>query len=85
MMKAFLKICIPLWKLLFWMKSNKHLQDMSYIPPPLFGLGVELDNLFASKWLINELSHLGFSISYEEITHYKHSVIASEVDGKIYF
>ena len=67
------------------MKSNKHLQDMSYIPPPLFGLGVELDNLFASKWLINELSHLGFSRSYEEITRYKHSVIASEVDGKIYF
>ena len=59
----------------------KAVKPRSYIPPLLFGLGVELDNLFASKWLINELSHLGFSISYEEITRYKHSVIASEEEG----
>ena len=31
--------------------------------------------------MINELSHLGFSISYEEITLYKHSVIAGEEEG----
>ena len=51
------------------------------MPPLLFGLEVELDNLFASKWLINELSHIGFSIGYEEITRYKHSVIANEEEG----
>ena len=36
----------------------KAVKPTSYIPPLLLGLGVELDNLFASKWLINELSHL---------------------------
>ena len=59
----------------------KAVKPRSYLPPLLFGQGVELDNLFASKWLINELSHLGFSISYEEITCYNHSVIASEEEG----
>ena len=59
----------------------KAVKPTSYTPPLLLGLGVELDNLFASKWLINELSHLGFSISYEDITRYKHSVIACEKEG----
>ena len=31
--------------------------------------------------MINELSHLRFSISYEEVTRYKHPVIASEEEG----
>ena len=67
----------------------KAVNPRSDIPPLLFGLVVDLHNLFASKWLINELSHLGFSISYEEITRYKHSVSSSEeewiknlLDGK---
>ena len=34
----------------------------SVITPALFGLGVEMDHVFGSKWLINELSSLGFSI-----------------------
>ena len=59
----------------------KSVKPRSYISPQLFGLGVELDTLLVSKWLINELSHLGFSISYEEITLYKHSVIAGEEEG----
>ena len=50
----------------------------SVITPTLFGLGVEVDHLFGSKWLINELSRLGFFISYEEVTRYKQSVIHSE-------
>ena len=48
------------------------------IAPTLFGLGVEVDHVFGSKWLINELSRLGFSISYDEVTRYKQSVIQSE-------
>ena len=46
--------------------------------PILFGLGMEIDHTFGSKWLITQLSRLGFSISYDEVTRYKHSVIQSE-------
>ena len=44
----------------------------------LFGLGVELDQVFGSKWLLSELFQLGFSISYDEITRFKHSVLVHE-------
>ncbi len=50
----------------------------SVITPTLFGVGVEMDHVFGSKWLVNELSHLGFSISYDEVTRYRQSVIQSE-------
>ena len=53
----------------------------SFIPSLLFSLGVVPNNLFVSKWLINELSHLGFSIGYEDIIRYKHSLIPSEEEG----
>ena len=50
----------------------------SVIAPIMFGIGIEMDHVFGSKWLINELSHLGFSISYDEVIKYKQSVIQSE-------
>lgn len=50
----------------------------SVITPTLFGLGVEVDHVFGSKWLNNELFRLGFSISSDEVTRYKQSVIQSE-------
>ena len=50
----------------------------SVITPTLFGLGVEMDHVFGSKWLINEMSRLVFSISYDEVTRFKQSVIQSE-------
>ena len=56
----------------------------SFIPSLLFSLGVVPNNLFVSKWLINELSgwsHLGFFIGYEDIIRYKHSLIPSEEEG----
>ena len=34
--------------------------------------------MFGSKWLINELSRLGFSIGYDEVMKYKQSVIQNE-------
>ena len=37
------------------------------VPPIPFGLGVELDNVFGSKWLLNELSALGFCVSPSEV------------------
>ena len=48
------------------------------ITPTLFGIGVEMDHVFGSRWLVNELSRLGFSISYDEVNRYKQSVIQSE-------
>ena len=47
----------------------------SVIPPIPFGVGIEMDHIFGSKWLINELLQLGFSISYDEVNRYKQSVI----------
>ena len=46
--------------------------------PILFGVGVEIDHIFGSKWLITQLSRLGFSISYDEVARYEQSVIQSE-------
>ena len=34
--------------------------------------------MFGSKWLLSELSRLGFSITYDEVTRYKQSVVQSE-------
>ena len=34
--------------------------------------------MFGSRWLVDELSWLGFSISYDEVNRYKQSVIESE-------
>ena len=39
----------------------------SVIPPLIFGIGVTLDYTFGSKWLINELARLGYSVSYDEV------------------
>ena len=50
----------------------------SAIPPILLGLGVEMDHVFGSRWLINELSRLGFSVPYDEVVRFKHSSIQAE-------
>ena len=50
----------------------------SCIPPIPFGLGIEVENVFGSKWLLNELSALGFSVSSDEVLRYKQSVTENE-------
>ena len=50
----------------------------SSIPPILFGLGIEMDHVFGSKWLLNELFQLGFCISPTEVTKYKQAVVKWE-------
>ena len=47
----------------------------SILCPVTFGLGVELESTFGSKWLINHLHRLGFNISYDEVVRYKESAI----------
>ena len=49
----------------------------SSIPPILFGVGVEMDHVFGSKWLLNELGKLGFTVSSDEVTRYKQAVVES--------
>ena len=56
----------------------KALKPNSVIPPLLFGLGVKLDHMFGSKWLIHELYRLGYSISYSEVTRFKQSILTNE-------
>ena len=47
-------------------------RSRSVIAPMLFGLGVTLDYSFCSKWLLDELARLGFSILSDEV-RYLHS------------
>lgn len=53
-------------------------RSKSVITPLLFGVGVEMDHVFGSRWLVEELFRLGFSVSYDEVIRYKQSVIQTE-------
>ncbi len=78
-LQTFLKIIIP-----SELKQNSighsivQSSRRKVITPTLFGLGVEMDHVFGSRWLIDEMSRLGFSITYDEVNRYKQSVIQSE-------
>ena len=50
----------------------------SSLSPILFGIAVEMDHMFGSKWLLGELSSLGFSNTVDEVTRYKQSVVCNE-------
>lgn len=43
----------------------------SSVPPILFGLGVDVDHVFGSRWLIDQLNKLRFCVSVDEVTRYK--------------
>ena len=45
------------------------------ISPILFGLGIEMDHIFGSEWLFTQLHSFVFSISYEEVTLFKQSIM----------
>ena len=47
----------------------------SVISHILFGLGVEVDHVFGSEWLLNQLYSLGFSISYTEVSRFKQAML----------
>ena len=51
----------------------------SVISPILFGVGVQMDHAYGSKWLIDELARLGFSVSSAEVYRFKQSVMRSDV------
>ena len=50
----------------------------SCIAPILFGLGLDVDHVFGSRWLIDHLNKLGFCISMNEVTRYKQSVMEKD-------
>ena len=50
----------------------------SCISPILFGLGVDSEKVFGSRWLLTELSRLGFSVSYDEVRRFKRNVVKNE-------
>ena len=47
------------------------------LTPILYGLGVELDHVFGSKWLLDHLARFGFSVTSDEVKLYKQSVLLS--------
>ena len=47
------------------------------IPPLLFGVGVDLDQTFGSKWLLRHLPRLGLPITLDEVTHQQSILEAS--------
>ena len=50
----------------------------SVISPILFGLGVEFHHMFGSEWAVNQLHSLGYSVSYDEVTRFRQSVIQNQ-------
>ena len=50
----------------------------SCIAPILFGLAVDVDHVFGSRWLIDQLNRLGFSSSMDEVIRYKQSVMMND-------
>ena len=51
----------------------------SAVLPITFGLRVEMDDMRRSRWLIAEMSKLGFSVSYDETKRYKQLVISKTI------
>ena len=50
----------------------------SVIPPILLSLSVEMDYMFASRWLIDQLNKFGFAESYGEVNRFKQGVVVNE-------
>ena len=59
------------------------MRPRSTIPPILLGLSAELNHGFGSNWVLNELGWLGLSMSYPEITWFKHSLLVNDDSKKI--
>ena len=47
----------------------------STISPILFAVAITMDHAYGSRWAIDLLSHLGYSLSYDEVTRYKQSAL----------
>ena len=82
-LQTFLRILIPskIKKKTIGQCITQAARPKSIMCPLVFGLGVELEKSFGSKWLVNHLSRLGYCITNEEVLRFKESAIES-VDVK---
>ena len=78
-LKKFLKVLVksPLKQSSIGQSMLYAVRPRSILPPILFGLGVEMDHVTGSKWVITELNKLGFCVSYDEVTRFKQNVVQS--------
>ena len=51
------------------------------LAPITVDLGIALDHVFGSRWLIDQLYSLGFCISYDETSIFKQSVMQDDRKG----
>lgn len=52
------------------------------LEPVPFGVGVGIDKLFSTKWFVNQLSKLEFSVIFDEVLLFKQSAAFSISDPK---
>ena len=50
----------------------------SCLPPILLGIGIDVDHVLGSRWLLDYLSRFGFSVTYDEIKRFKQSVLKND-------
>ena len=72
----------PLHQVSLGQALTHSMRRRSTIPPIFFGLSVELDHVFGSKWMLNELDRLGLSTSYSEVTWFEHYVLVNDDSKK---
>lgn len=73
----------PLQRKCFGQCIVQILKPRKAIPPIPYGIGVSLEKRYASKWLVQFLSKLGLSISYEEVNRFKQSAVANMKASRI--
>jgi len=80
LLRSFLEVLIksPLKLASIGQAITHAVRPRSTIPPIQFGTAVELDHMFGSKWLLTELSRLGFTASPDEVLLYKQAVVVNE-------
>jgi len=61
-------------------ERTRQLRLRSALSPLLFGIGVSLDHMFGSRSMLDMLSRLGFSASYDEVNHYKQCVVQCDTE-----
>jgi hypothetical protein len=71
-------ICPEVKKVALGHSIVQAVRPKTVLSPILFGVGVSVDHVFASKWLTQLLNRLGCSVSYDEVSRYKQCIIQCE-------
>ena len=83
-LRIFMEILVndPLYQVNLGQALAHSMRPRSTIPPILLGLSAGLNHGFGSNWVSNELDWLGLSMSYPEITWFKHFVLVNDDSKK---